>query len=138
MDREQILRRALGIAAVFNAGGAMLFAFPANALGEMAGLPAAVPAVYRALVALFVLLFGGAYGWLAVQPTINRPFVAFGAIGKASAFFLVFVLWIAGEVPARGVATISGDLAFAALFAWCLAATPVAVRAETIASARSD
>ena len=43
MDREQILRRALGIAAVFNAGGAMLFAFPANALGEMAGLPAAVP-----------------------------------------------------------------------------------------------
>ncbi len=136
MDREQILRRALGTAAVFNAAGAMLFAFPAGVFGDLAGLPAVVPAVYRGLTALFVLLFGGAYAWLAVQPTINRPFVAFGAIGKASAFFLVLILWIAGEVPVRGVAMISGDLAFAALFAWCLAGAPAALRAEPLASAR--
>jgi hypothetical protein len=136
MDRERILRRALGTSAVFNAAGAMLFAFPAGVMGDLAGLPAAVPVVYRGLTALFVLLFGGAYAWLALQPTINRPFVAFGAIGKASAFFLVFCLWIAGEVPARGVAMISGDLAFAALFAWCLAGAPVAVRAERVAAAR--
>ncbi len=136
MDRERILRRALGTSAVFNAVGAMLFAFPAGVFGDLAGLPGAVPAVYRGLTALFVLLFGGAYAWLAVQPAINRPFVAFGAIGKASAFFLVLVLWIAGELPARGVMMISGDLAFAALFAWCLAGAPVAARVGTMASAR--
>jgi hypothetical protein len=34
------------------------------------------------MTALFVLLFAGAYAWLAMQPTINRPFVAFGAIAR--------------------------------------------------------
>ena len=94
MSREHVLRPALWTAAFFNLAGAYPFAFPASSLGQFAGLPADVPVVYRAMTALFVLLFGGAYAWLAMQPTINRPFVAFGAIGKAAAFMTVVVLWL--------------------------------------------
>ena len=50
-----------------------------------------------------------------------RPLVAFGAIGKASAFALMLVLWLCGAAGPGGVAIFSGDLLLAGLFAWCLA-----------------
>jgi hypothetical protein len=120
MSREHVLRPALWTAAFFNLAGAFPFAFPASPMGQFAGLPADAPAVYRAMTALFVLLFGGAYAWLAMQPTINRPFVAFGAIGKAAAFVTVVLLWLSGAVPGSGVLAIVGDVLLALLFAWCL------------------
>jgi hypothetical protein len=120
MSREQILRPALWTAAFFNLVGTFLFAFPASRLGQFAGLPTHAPAIYRALVALFVFLFGCVYAWLAMQPTINRPLVAFGAIGKAAAFFLVVLLWLRGAAPVTSVWAIVGDLALAAVFFWCL------------------
>ena len=119
-SRENILRPALWTAAFFNLCGALLFAFPASRLGQFAGLPTPVPAIYRALVSLFVLLFGCAYAWLAMQATINRPLVAFGAIGKAAAFFLVVLLWLRGAAPANSVFAIAGDLLLAGVFFWCL------------------
>ena len=100
--------------------GAALFAFPASTASQLAGLPSTAPAVYRGLTALFILLFGAAYAWLAAQPTINRPFVAFGAIGKAAAFAAGSVLWLAGEASATSVAAMSGDLVLAGLFAFGL------------------
>jgi hypothetical protein len=120
MSREQILRPALWTAAFLNLVGTLLFAFPGSRLGQFAGLPPDVPIVYRALVALFVLLFGCAYAWLAMQPTINRPFVAFGAIGKAAAFMIVVLLWLRGLAPVTSVSAISGDLVLAVVFLWCL------------------
>ncbi len=78
------------------------------------------PAIYRALTALFVLLFGCAYAWLAMQPTINRPLVAFGAIGKAAAFLIVVLLWLRGAAPVASVYAIIGDLVLAGVFFWCL------------------
>jgi hypothetical protein len=122
MNREVLLRRSLLAAAVFNIGGAVMFGFPANFAGQLAGLPADAPVVYRAFVALFVLLFAGAYAYLGSAPAINRAFVAFGAIGKTAAFLAAVVLWLAGAVATRGVVIISGDLVFAALFTWCLVA----------------
>jgi len=63
------------------------------------------PPIYCALLALFVVLFAGAYAWLALQPNINRPLVAFAAIGKAGAFAVVFVFsaWhrVAASYPPR-------------------------------------
>jgi hypothetical protein len=120
MSREHILRPALWTAAFFNLVGTFLFAFPGSRLGQFAGLPPDVPAIYRALVALFVLLFGCAYAWLAMQPTINRPLVAFGAIGKAAAFLIVVLLWLRGAAPASSVSAIVGDLVLAVVFLWCL------------------
>ena len=118
--RERFLRGVLWLAALFNLIGALLFAFPASAASQLAGLPATAPALYRGLAALFILLFGAAYAWLATQTAINRPFVAFGAIGKAAAFLLILVLWLAGEATATSVAAMSGDLVLAGLFAYGL------------------
>jgi len=120
MSPDVVVRRALWATAVFNVFGALLFAFPASLPGRIAGLPPDVPLVYRAMVAVFVLLFGGSYAWLARAPRIDRPLLALGAIGKASAFFTIALLWMAGAAPFRSVAAIFGDLAFAALFAWYL------------------
>ena len=114
------MRRALWTTTAFNIGGALLFAFPGSPLGALAGLPSGVPAAYRALTALFVLLFAGAYAWLATQPTFDRPLVAFLAIGKASAFTVILCLWLASALAARSVIVASGDLAFAAIFSWWL------------------
>lgn len=113
------MRRALRASAVFNLGGALLFAC-AGSLGPLAGLPVPVPRVYTALLAMFVLLFGASYAWLARQPRIDRPLVALAAIGKASAFALTLVSWLLGDVGGRAVVAISGDLVFAVIFAWWL------------------
>jgi hypothetical protein len=97
-----------------------MFAFPSLPAGRLAGMPSDVPPIYASLVALFVALFGGAYGWLAMQPQIDRPLVAFGAIGKAGAFATFVALWLLGRFSGLGVISGSGDLILAAIFAWWL------------------
>ena len=120
MSRELLLRRALWLAAGFNLLAAWLFAFPASFAGHFAGLPAEVPLAYRAMTALFVLLFGGAYAWLAGQDVVDRAFVIFGVVGKTSAFVLIVVLWQVGAAGGTGVLIASGDMALAAVFLWCV------------------
>jgi hypothetical protein len=117
------LRYVLWVSVAFNLGGALLFAFPSSPLGQFAGLPVPVPAVYNMLIAFFVLLFAGAYAWLACQPAIDRPLVALSAIGKAGAFMVICIFWLLGEIPGRGVMTASGDLIFAGIFTWWLLST---------------
>ena len=121
MNRERILRQALAAAAVFNLVAAVAFGWPGGLLGQLAGLPAETPALYRALAAMFVALFGGAYAWLAMRPAIDRSLVAFSAIGKTCAFALFAASWVFGAASGRLAALGAGDLALAALFAWCLA-----------------
>lgn len=124
MKRDELLRRALWATVGFNLLGAFVFAFPASPLARVAGLPVEVPLLYRGIVALFVLLFAGAYAWVAMQPVISRPFVAFAAIGKASVFVLALALWMASAASALTVVAFTGDLAFAALFAWWVISGP--------------
>jgi hypothetical protein len=124
MDRDDLMRRALWLSVPFNLGAACLFAFPASALGQLAGLPPAAPLLYRVVVALFIALFGATYAWLALQPRIDRPLVAFSALGKSGVFAAILVLWLLDLAPARGVAIASGDLAFAGVFAWWLLGAP--------------
>ena len=119
MNRAVVLRRALMIAAGFNLLAALLFAFPASFAGQFAGLPADVPLAYRAMTALFVLLFGAAYAWLAGQDVVERVFVIFGAVAKTSAFVLILALWLAGAAGGKGVLIASGDVVLAAVFLWC-------------------
>ena len=123
MDKDKIIRYALWISVAFNLFGALLFAFPASPLGQFAGLPVPVPAIYSMLLAFFVVLFAGAYFWLALQPKIDRPMVAFSAIGKAGSFVLMVILCLLGEIPGRSVLFASGDLIFACIFAWWLLKT---------------
>jgi hypothetical protein len=139
MIPDKIFRGVLWATVVFNVGGAMLFLFPSSSLGQLAGLPAPVPAVYTALLAEFVLLFAGGYAWLALQPTIDRALVGFAAIGKTGAFLVITGFWLTGAVPARGVLAASGDLIFACIFAWWLlapASTVAAVASPDAITAR--
>jgi hypothetical protein len=119
---DRYMRMALRTSAVFNLLGALMFAMP-DSLGQIAALPSPVPRVHTALLVMFVLLFGGAYAWVANQPRLNRPFIAFGALGKAAAFGVVALFFALGEAPARSVMAFSGDLGFAAVFTWWLLAT---------------
>ncbi len=114
------MRRTLWATTVFNLGGALVFAFPSSPLGQLVGLAGPVPPIYRASLALFVALFGGAYAWLARQPVVHRPLVAFSAVGKSGFFAVMFLLWLLGEAPGLVVLAASGDLVFAAIFAWWL------------------
>lgn len=116
MTSTTFIRRILWLSVLFNLGGAVLFACPASALGQFSGMPVDVPVLYRAFVTLFVLLFGGMYAWLAMQPVVHRPMVTFAAIGKSSAFVLMLVLWMAGETSLRSVQVITGDLLLAAVY----------------------
>jgi len=119
VDRDLIVRRALWASVAFNAGGALLFAFPAS-LGRLAGLPVPAPHVYTAPLAFMVALFGGAYAWLARAPRIDRPMVTLAALGKTGFFVVVCAAWLPGEAPGRVVLAAIGDLVFAAIFAWWL------------------
>ncbi len=122
INPDQLMRRALRVTAILNVGGALLFAFP-QSLGQLAGLPAPVPPLYSVFIAFLVALFGATYAWLARQPRIDRPLVAFSAIGKTGFVLIVFVCALLGEAPWRAVMTASGDLVFAAIFAWWLQCT---------------
>jgi hypothetical protein len=97
-----------------------LFALPASALGRMAGMPAATPPLYCALVALFLTLFAGAYAWLALQASISRPLLTFLAIGKSLAFFTFILLWLLSLGPANAALGSIGDALLAGVFAWWL------------------
>ena len=72
------------------------------------------------MMAFFVVLFAGAYAWLARQREIDRPLVAFAAIGKTGAFGIILALWLAGFSPGRGVIAAAGDPILAGIFAWWL------------------
>lgn len=116
LGKDQTLRRLMAASAVVNLAGAVLFAFPGSALGQLAGLPAETSPLYRGLVVLFVLLFAGMYAWLSRQDPVPRPAVCLAAIGKSSAFLLVLALWLMDEAPARLVVAISADLLLAAYY----------------------
>lgn len=126
MAGDRLIRGALRTSAVFNLAGALAFAFP-DTLGRRAGLPAGpVPVLYSATLAMLVALFGATYAWLASQPVIDRPLVAFAAIGKASFFAVAVGCWLGGQIAGLGVVSAAGDLVFAAIFArWLLAGAPV-------------
>jgi hypothetical protein len=120
VHNDRIIRGALCVSVVFNLGGALVLALPSSAIGQLAGLPAAVPPMYSTLLGLFVILFGGAYAWLARQTHIDRPLVAFSAIGKAGFFAITFILWLLGDATGRFALAATGDLILAGVFAWWL------------------
>lgn len=120
MYDARLVRFTLWLSFPFNLLAAYMIAFPASAPGQLIGLPAVVPPVYTALLSFMVLGFGLAYAWLAMQASIHRPLLAFGAMGKAGVFVILFALWLAGRSSGRVVLLASGDLAFASVWFWWL------------------
>ena len=113
-----LLNGSLWLSAVANVLAAGLFAFPASGLASAVGFPPAPP-LFAGFCALFVALFGCAYGWLAVQEQKNRGLLFFGAVGKTCAVLLALSLCLAGHADSLLVLLLSGDLIFAGLwFLW--------------------
>jgi len=127
---DKFMRAALWASVPYNVGAAMVSAFPASALAQVQGFPAPVHPIYGSLLAVFALLFGGAYAWLALQPVIHRPLVVLAAVGKLAVFSTVTAFWSAGAISGRLVLAGSGDLFFGAIFCgWLIATRPVSNRA---------
>lgn len=127
---DKLMRAALWGSVPYNVGAATLSVFPTSALAQMSGFPLPVHPLYGALLAVFALLFGAAYAWLAVQPVIPRPLVCLSAVGKLAVFSVVALFWLSGAVSGRFVVVSSGDLFFGVIFGWWLIGAQQAVPAD--------
>src|SRR5262245_43579778 len=134
MNKDRFMRGALWASVPYNLGGAALFAFPSSFLGQLVGLPTPVPPVYSALLAVFVLLFAGAYAWLACQPVIHRPLVALSALRQLGVFAVITAFWLFGAAPGLAVLGATGDLALGVGFVWWLVSTRQGAPADGLAS----
>ncbi len=113
---ENWIRLVLWLAAFFNLVAALLFLFPDSLPGRLAGVPTPVPSIYSGLTAWLILIFGGAYAWMARGPLV-RPLLVLATIGKTGAFVVALAVALRGDIPPRLAALISGDLFLACGFA---------------------
>lgn len=119
------LRAAMLGTALMNFGAAILFLPPAGTMRALAGFPDAAPAVYLAILAMFVALFGAGYLWVAVTGRADPLFVGLAAAGKTAFVTLLVGFAACGGVPWRAPLVAGGDLVFALLFVrWLVAAAP--------------
>src|SRR4029450_6226646 len=107
---ERYVLAALWLGAAFNLGAAYVFSHPASAVGAYLGLAPHVDPLYAGLCALFVALFGGAYGWLALQRVLDQPLLWIGVIGKAGFFVLALALWSRRAVTDHTLLAASGGM----------------------------
>lgn len=118
MFSESTIRKSIWASVPFNLLGATAFAFPKSLAGRLIQVPDA-PAVYAFILGFIILLFGLMYAWIAMQPEINRPMLAFGALGKMGVFLVGLALLAVGIAPATLALGLVGDLAFGTLWlAW--------------------
>jgi hypothetical protein len=116
------MRNALFATAAMNLFAAVGFLPPAAGLRALAGLPPGEHPVYLTSVALFVLLYGVGYFWVAAANRPERLFITLAAIGKLGFFTIVLGCWLGGSLPAIAALAASADLVFAVIFvAWLLA-----------------
>ena len=124
MPTTSLVKQTLGLSVPFNMLAAYLLAFPASAPAQLVELPTPVPALYTALTAFLVVLFGAMYAWMAIQEEVPRQFLFLGIIGKTGVFVIAAALWLASANSGRLVLLASGDLAFAMLWLSWLRSNP--------------
>jgi hypothetical protein len=110
------MRTALFATAAMNLLAGLAFLPPAAGARALAGMPPGEHAVYLSTVALFVLLFGVGYLWVAVANRPERLFITLAAVGKLSFFVLLVAFWATGALPGTAPLAGAADLLFAVLF----------------------
>jgi hypothetical protein len=115
-----VVRATLWLSFPFNLLAAWLLARPASELGEFIGVPTQVPSLYSLALGFLICEFGVTYAWLALQQHINRPLLAFCAIGKSGVFVIVLLLWLSANVSGRLALMACGDLVLALIWFWWL------------------
>jgi hypothetical protein len=81
---------------------------------------------YLQFPALLLLVFAWMFFAVAFNPSANRNLIFYGIFLKLSYSGIVFYYWMTSGVPAIWKPFAVIDLAFAALFAWAIAATRIA------------
>lgn len=120
MNRDQVMRPALVIGAVFNLVAAAIFLFP-DSLGSMADLPRSGSVFHSSLIAVFIVVFAGLYLWLYRQPVIDRKLIVLAVVGKMGVFVVSVACLLLGELSVKAFAPAAGDFLFVLLFLWWLA-----------------
>jgi len=117
MPSDRVVRAALWASVALNVLGVGVFV--PLALGRASPLlPIAASPFLAGQVGFIIGLFGGVYVWLARQPTLHRPLLVVGGLGKLGFFGLAVVYAVAGEVPVRVAVSALPDLALACVFLW--------------------
>jgi hypothetical protein len=127
MQQDRGFRIILFVSFVFNMVGASLFGLPGSFMARMISMPWP-PVIYRTVVTAFIVVFGLAYLWLALQPVISRVLVGFSAVTKLAIFGAIAAAWFHGDTPLIGLAIGGGDLVLAGLYLWWLRTTHSAYR----------
>lgn len=112
-----VLRAALWASVAVNAIGVIVFA--PLAVGRPSPLlPVPLSPFLAGQVGFVIALFGGVYFWLARQPTVHRPLLVVGGLGKLGFFGLAVAYAVAGMIPARVALSAIPDLLLGAVFLW--------------------
>lgn len=119
MQLDNWVGRSLWITLPFNFIAAYALSFPTSSISRFVELPAQPYNFYTVFSGAMVALFGLTYTWMALQPAINRPLLAFGACAKLLAVTTAAILFTLGEFSGLALLIVSGDLVFAVLWgAW--------------------
>lgn len=117
MDKEKIMKWTLIVGALFNFFAATVILFP-DTIGAFSGLPASGSPFYNRMIAMFILVFGFIYGWLATNKEINRSIVGVAIIGKFGVFIVATLSFILGDIVFSAVMPAIIDLLFGFIFLW--------------------
>jgi hypothetical protein len=74
------------------------------------------PTVWIHIIALVVLVFGYAYGRVAMDPVRFREFVQLGIIGKLAFVLAIYAHFLNGSATGALAILVTADLVFAVLF----------------------
>jgi hypothetical protein len=115
-------RVCLAIAALFNFCGAFSFAPPFyDSVAPSLGLPTQISPFGFWVLATWILIFGIAYAWLALNPQPQKLFVTVAAACKMAIAIFFFIFWFIGDLPIIALLTGSGDLLLGIAFiVWLL------------------
>lgn len=119
MPTDKVLRSALWVSVALNAVGVVVFA--PLAIGRPSLLLPVALSPFLAGQFLFVIaLFGGVYFWLARQPSIHRPLLVVGGLGKLGFFFVSVMYAVGGVVPVQVAVSALPDLVLGTCFLWAM------------------
>ena len=121
---DQAVRASLIFSGPFNWGAALIILLPQSWAGQLIGLPPA-PALYAALLAFLVAVFGVAYLWAGWRSEpLSRVVLCMGGFGKIGVFLITALLAVAGAASVGMLAVTAVDLALGCFWVWWLVQGP--------------
>ncbi|HUP92361.1 MAG TPA: hypothetical protein VM074_08955 [Solimonas sp.] len=104
------------VAAAFNFAVALALALPASPAWSLLGLAYPEQTLFLHLFLVIVVVFGGAYAWIALAPQGKRALILTAVVGKGAVLAVVLAHCLAGSLPWTVAGLAAGDGVFALLF----------------------